>query len=100
MPADRLISTKKCPNCQQWSDWEQQPSDRCTHCGALLDPLAHAEVAQRAAAAQQPSGIQLIEINPEDGPLLRFFKTIVRGGQLLFIAILGFLVWFVTIVTG
>lgn len=37
-----------------------------------------------------------MEIKPEDGGVLRFFKTIVRGGQLLFIAIIGFIVWLVT----
>ena len=90
------ISTKKCPACQQWSHWQQQADDRCEHCGALLDPRSHAEAAQQAAAAPQRGGIQLIGIYPEDGGAVRFFKTIVRGGQLLFIAILGFIVWLVT----
>ena len=93
-----MTSTKKCPACQQWSEWQQQADDRCEHCGALLDPRTHAE-AQQAAAAP-PRGIQLMEIKPEDGGLVRFFKTLVRGGQLLFIAIIGFIVWLVTAIAS
>ena len=99
MADKELVSTKKCPACQQWSPWQQLASDRCAHCGELLDPRAHADVQQQAAMAQQ-GGIQLMEIGPEDGGVVRFFKTIVRGGQLLFIAILGFIVWLVTAIAG
>ncbi|MBU6120570.1 hypothetical protein [Hymenobacter siberiensis] len=96
MADKNFISTKKCPVCQQWSHWQQQATDRCEHCGKLLDPRTHEETRQRAATEHLRGGIQLVEIYPEDGGLVRFFKTIVRGGQLLFVAILGFIVWLVT----
>lgn len=96
MADKKLISTKKCPACQHWSHWQQQAADRCEHCGELLDPRAQQEAQHRAATKHLRGGIQLIEIKPEDGGLMRFFKTIVRGGQLLFIAIIGFIVWLVT----
>ncbi|WP_262895139.1 hypothetical protein [Hymenobacter jeongseonensis] len=41
-----------------------------------------------------------MEINPEDAPLTRFLKTIVRGGQLAFAAILSFIMWVVAAVAG
>ena len=91
--------TKKCPACQQWSGWQKQPDDRCEHCGELLDPRTHAE-AQQAAAAPPRGGIQLMEIRPEDAGLVWFFKTLVRGGQLLFIAIIGFIVGLVTAIAS
>ncbi|HEX8329225.1 MAG TPA: hypothetical protein VF629_16950 [Hymenobacter sp.] len=100
MADKNLISTKKCPACQQWSRWQQQAADRCEHCGELLDPRAHGEAQQQAATEHLRGGIQLVEINPEDGAVTRFFKTLVRGGQLVFIAILGFIVWLVTVVAG
>jgi phage FluMu protein Com len=100
MADKNLISTKKCPSCQQWSQWQQQADDRCEHCGELLDPRAHAEAQQQVATEQQQGGIQLMEIGPDDTGLVWFFKTIVRGGQLLFIAILGFIVWLVTAIAG
>lgn len=101
MPTPTPESTKKCPNCQQWSVWQLKPTDYCAHCGALLDPRAlQSAVDREALANQKMPAMLLIEINPEDGPLVRFFKTIVRGGQLLFAAIMAFLVWLVTVVAA
>ena len=97
MADNPLISTKKCPACQQWSEWQLQPTDRCTHCGELLDPQAHQQAQQAAASGPEPkSPVRLIQINPEDGVILRALKWLVRGGQLLFIALLGLFVWIAT----
>jgi predicted amidophosphoribosyltransferase len=96
-----LLSTKKCPHCQQWSPWQQRPADRCAHCGELLDPQAHqSDLAREETAQQKMPSVLLVEIKPEDGAVMRFFKTIVRGGQLAFAAILGFIVWVVTVLVG
>jgi len=102
MEGEVLVSTKKCPFCQQWSEWQLQPSDRCTHCGKLLDPQAHHRAQQDAAAAhnKQQSPVRLIQINPEDGAVLRFFKWLVRGGQMLFMALLAFFVWIATAIAA
>ncbi len=102
MAATPLVSTKKCPFCQQWSEWELRPTDRCTHCGHLLDPQAHQRAEADAVAAAQPqkSAVRLIEIRPEDGPVLTFFKWVGRGGQLLFIALLSFFVWVATAIAA
>jgi hypothetical protein len=101
MPEAFSFASKKCPHCQQWSMWRQQPDDRCEHCGELLDPRAkkNAEARELLANQKTPSVI-LMEINPEDGPVLRFFKTIVRGGQLAFAAIITFILWVVTALVG
>ncbi|WP_262888640.1 hypothetical protein [Hymenobacter sp. HDW8] len=42
----------------------------------------------------------LIEIKPDDNAAVRFFKTIVRGGQFAFAAILSFIIWLVTLAAG
>lgn len=101
MDENKLGSTKKCPFCQQWSEWAQQPDDRCQHCGHLLDPRASHQARQDAAAAHQRAAarVQLIEIRPEDGALLRLLKRVGRGGQLLFMGIVGLVVWLVTALT-
>lgn len=99
--AEPLLSTKKCPHCQQWSSWQQGPGDHCEHCGELLDPRAQQSAINRQKAANQkmPS-VMLIEIKPDDGLVVRFFKHIVRGGQLTFAAIIAFIVWLVTVLVG
>ncbi|QNP51690.1 hypothetical protein [Hymenobacter qilianensis] len=96
-----LLASKKCPHCQQWSAWQHNPTDRCEHCGELLDPRAHQSAIQRNELEnQKTSSLILMEIKPEDKGLARFFKTIVRGGQLAFAAILSFIIWVVTVVAG
>jgi phage FluMu protein Com len=99
MRNEELVSTKKCPHCQQWSGWRLQPTDRCEHCGQLLDPQGHNRAQQQAAAQQKPA-IRLLEIEPEDRGFTRFWKTMVRGGQLLFIALMGFFIWLVTAIAS
>ena len=97
-----LPSTKKCPHCGQWSAWQQRATDRCEHCGQLLDPQRVAREEARREQDEQPAapGLTLIEIKPDDGPVLTFLKYIVRGGQLAFAAIMAFLVWLVTAVAA
>lgn len=96
-----LLASKKCPHCQQWSTWHHNPEDRCEHCGGLLDPRARQSAIQRAELeSQKTSSVILMEITDEDKGAKRFFKTIVRGGQLAFAAILSFIVWVVTVVAG
>jgi hypothetical protein len=92
-----LYASKKCPHCGLWSSWQQQPDDRCEHCQQLLDPQARHRVEEQERIAQQPvSQFMLIEIKPTDGAVLRFFKYLVRGGQLAFGAFMAFMIWLVT----
>lgn len=96
-----LLASKKCLHCQQWSTWHHSPDDRCEHCGELLDARAQQSAIERAELEnQKTSSLILMEIEPEDKGAKRFFKTIVRGGQLAFAAILSFIVWVVTVAAG
>ncbi|RYU81280.1 hypothetical protein [Hymenobacter persicinus] len=96
-----LFASKKCPHCRQWSAWQQQATDCCEYCGELLDPAAQRRAAEQEEIANQPvPQFMLIDIKPTDGPLLRFFKYLVRGGQLAFAAIMAFFLWFVTVLAG
>lgn len=96
-----LLASKKCPHCQQWSRWQHGPADRCEHCGELLDPRAQQSALEREELEQQKMPpMFLIEIKPDDNAAVRFFKTIVRGGQLVFAAILSFIIWVVTLAAG
>jgi predicted amidophosphoribosyltransferase len=96
-----LFSSKKCPHCDQWSAWQQLADDRCEHCHELLDPQAQHRLDEQEQVAQQPiSQFMLIEIKPTDGAVARFFKYLVRGGQLAFAALMAFLLWVITALAG
>lgn len=97
------VSTRKCPTCGQWSNWSQNPDDTCEHCGSILDPQGmRARKLQDEEALRQEKNlnIALIEIFPYDPPFTRFWKRIVQGFQLTLMAIISFIIWFVTVLAG
>ncbi|GAA4352471.1 hypothetical protein GCM10023185_12190 [Hymenobacter saemangeumensis] len=97
-PAD---ATKKCPHCGQWTRWQQQPTDRCEHCGQVLEPYrAASDEERRKLEEKQDYNPILIEIQPDDSAVVRFFKHIIRGGQMAFAALVAFVVWLVTVIAG
>lgn len=101
MESAPLSASKKCPHCAYWSRWQQQADDRCERCGLLLDAQRMRSEQAREAQANEPlPEVLRITINPEDGPVLRFFKYIIRGGQLAFTALLSFLLWLLTLLAG
>jgi len=96
-----LSSTKKCPSCEQWSTWNQRGDDHCDHCGQLLDPTRYHNEQARAEREKEPvSQVILIEIDPDDNAFIKFFKYIIRGGQLAFGAIVSFFLWLVAVAAG
>jgi len=100
-PSPLPEATKKCPHCEQWTTWQQQPTDHCQHCGQELEPYRAASNEARAQLEQQPmSKLVLIEVKPDDGTFMRFLKRIIQGGQLAFAGLLAFVVWFLTTLAG
>ena len=96
-------STRKCPTCGQWSDWNQNSDDLCQHCGAVLDPqgVRARQLQEEEAFRQQKNiNIALIEIYPYDSAFTRFWKRIVQGFQLTLMAIISFIIWVVTVLAG
>jgi len=93
-----MKSTRKCPHCGQWSTWNQDPADRCDHCGNVLDPDAlarqHASDERKEEESQRFS-VDFIKIDPDDPFFLRFFKKIGLGFQVLFVAIVTFIIWLI-----
>ncbi|HSI91726.1 MAG TPA: hypothetical protein VK927_11455 [Adhaeribacter sp.] len=96
-------STRKCPACGQWSGWHKNPDDRCEHCGAILDPQglkARNLREEEAFRQEQQFNITLIDIHPYDSAFTRFWKNIVRAFQITLMAIISFIIWFITILAG
>ncbi|GAA4385234.1 hypothetical protein [Hymenobacter koreensis] len=101
MNAPPLSASKKCPHCGQWSGHQQRPDDRCEHCHELLDPQGpRKEAEMKQAWKWEMPQIMLITIHPTDPWPLRMLKYAVRGGQMLFIATLSFIIWVVTVLAG
>jgi hypothetical protein len=96
---DKQSSIKKCPSCGEWSGWNLSIDDTCDFCGALLDPKAvEARDRREEREAVDKPIIKLIPIYPDDHPVLKFLKTIARGAQLVFMALISFFIWLIAVV--
>lgn len=94
---------KKCPHCHQWSSWNQKVDDTCQHCNGTLSPKELKEQKEEEARDKSDNfgmELKLITINEDDHPLLKLAKRLIQGGQLLFFAIVSFVVWLATAIAG
>jgi len=98
--ASTFKSSKKCTHCGQWSAWNQKPTDTCEHCGALLDDRTLLREAAREAERKRKKGLDIIEIYPSDSFLVKIGKRIGQAIQISFIAIVSFIIWFLTMLAG
>ncbi|OWP62612.1 hypothetical protein CDA63_13300 [Hymenobacter amundsenii] len=96
-----FAATKKCPHCGRWTEWHQQPTNLCQHCGQVLEPARAAADERRQQQADAPlAPVLLIEIKPDDNLFVKFFKYLIRGGQLAFAAFMAFMMWLLAAVAG
>jgi hypothetical protein len=95
--------TKKCPRCGQWSEWTGNPTDLCEHCGSILDEkgfIRQVKEEEEEREEKKKFDITLIEIYPDDSKPVVFFKRIVQGFQIGFMAILSFILWLIALLAG
>ena len=94
-------SAKKCSVCGQWSDWNMQASDTCEHCGAILDD-AFLRTLQNETEPKKKNQIEIdfIQIYPTDSFLVKIGKRIILALQISFVAIVSFIIWFLTLLAG
>jgi hypothetical protein len=95
-------SSKKCPECGEWSDWNEAITDTCQHCGGLLSGEAFLRAAAREAEQQEKQRFEigLIPIHPADAWPLVLAKRLVQAIQLSFVVIVSFIIWFLTLLAG
>ncbi|MGB3616942.1 MAG: hypothetical protein WBA12_02390 [Catalinimonas sp.] len=101
--ATESTAEKKCPNCGQWSPWQQHHDDRCVHCGAMLDPRAkemHTFREEQEADNKERIKALLKSIAPDDPWYVRVGKRTYNVVQIVFAAVVSFIIWFATMIAG
>lgn len=95
-----MKGSKKCPDCGQWSEWNQEKTDRCQHCDALLSP----EIIEREEKSAQKKKEQedgwIFNVKPDDNPIKVFFKKTGKLGYVIFMAIVSLIVWLIAFLPG
>lgn len=97
-PHPDKISEKKCPHCGEWTNWRMQAEDVCGHCGQLLWNHIQEKEERADRILSAPTG--LFPVNPNDGMLLKLGKRTVNMAHVAFTAVVGFIIWFITIVVA
>jgi hypothetical protein len=100
--ASTFQSSKKCPGCGKWSDWNKEITDTCQHCGVLLSDRTSFSAAAREAEQQKqkPFDIGIVTIHPHDSWPVVAVKRVVQAVQISFMAVVTFIIWFLTMLAG
>ena len=98
-------AVKKCPNCGKYSEWDNSIHATCNFCGEVLDPrtlhkVQVAEEKKKQAQLRFEHPVFWVSIKPTDPPLVKFGKEILRGAQLVYMAVISFLLWVAAVVAG
>lgn len=95
-----MQTEKKCPSCGEWTFWEKKVDDRCSHCGALLDPHFHKHISDRMEKERVFRENDFFTIREDDN----FFMILVRKTGWALHAVFAFItwafLWFVTTFSG
>ena len=94
-------SAKKCSVCGQWSNWNMQATDTCEHCGAILDDAFLRTLTKETELKKKKQiEIDIIQVYPTDSLPVKIGKRIIQTLQISFIAIVSFIIWFLTLLAG
>ena len=82
----------KCSHCGEWNTTTENQS-HCNYCGTEFFTISAAE--EQSLARRKTAGDLKIKIQESDSPLVVFFKHTFNFVQMVFLAIVSFIVWFV-----
>jgi len=85
--------------CEHCGEWVPVRYETCDHCGKVLRAKEKHEALQRKRLFD-PLKPRFIEIRETDPAPLKLIKRMVQFGQLIFYAIISFLVWVTTWTVG
>jgi len=82
---------KRCKNCREWTNGKL---DHCTFCGAELDAEYKKEIQKRIDLGDPK--VPLLQVHDHDPVWLKLVKRPIQVAQLIFYAIIAFLVYLTT----
>ena len=100
-----MNTVRRCPACKKFSHSDGTPEAACEHCGAYLDPVEvqskrKYEEEKRRAEIKHEHPVFWINVRPGDGALRGAFVRMIQGAQIVYMAIISFILWLVAIIAG
>jgi hypothetical protein len=93
-----MIRETKCPKCGEWQPTNGKSEAQCVFCDAFLHPdkrMREIEIKKRELV--KPF---FIIIKQDDQWYIKIAKFTFNAVQLVFVSIVSFIVWFVTLLAG
>ncbi|AMQ57312.1 hypothetical protein [Algoriphagus sanaruensis] len=94
------MGEKLCSTCGQWSTWNQNPSDRCVHCGETLGQKELDKVTKRENHIRSTEENWMFFIRESDPAWKVHLKKIGNFFYTIFMAIISFILWFIAAFPG
>tara|TARA_R100000455_G_C6257780_1_gene113417 strand:+ start:695 stop:979 length:285 start_codon:yes stop_codon:yes gene_type:complete len=94
------MGQKKCPHCGQWSDWNQNLTDTCQHCGKPLGGKDLENQQKREADKKSNEENWMFYIKEDDSDLVKTFKKIGNFFYTIYMAIITFIPWLIAALPG
>lgn len=100
-----MNAVHKCPSCKKFSHSDGTAEATCEHCGAYLDPVEvkskqKYEEEKRQAELKHEHPVFWVNVKPGDGAFRASFVRFVQGAQIVYMAIISFILWIVAIIAG
>ncbi|MBX7202962.1 MAG: hypothetical protein IT240_04375 [Bacteroidia bacterium] len=87
----------RCNGCKQWN-FTEDTQGQCLHCGNELFPKSKAD--EESLLRRQQAWNLNIVIHPDDSLLVRMVKKVANVVQLVFLAIISFIMWLIAMSPG
>jgi|TARA_R110002096_G_scaffold28177_15_gene85543 phage FluMu protein Com len=94
------MGEKKCPNCGKWSEWNQNLSDTCEHCGEILAKTELAFEEKRAAQKKINEEQWVFFIKEDDSDFVKKSKKVGNFFYSLYITIITIIAWLIAALPG
>ena len=100
-----LNTLYRCPACKKFSHTDGSVEATCEHCGSYLQPIAlkeklQVEEQERQRKLKHEHPVFWVNVKPDDTNFRKSVVRLMQGGQLIYAAIVSFLLWVVAIVAG
>ncbi len=95
-----MKTEKKCPSCGVWTEWEKQPTDCCTSCNELLDPISLSEKTKREEKERVHIENDFLRSRETDTLGMIIIRKTALVFHVIFAAITWAFLWFVTTFSG
>ena len=95
-----MATKKKCPECNQWTSWNHQLTDKCEHCGELLDKRTISDLEYFEKQQKQNNENSFTVPKNDDNFLMLALRRTVWIANVIYMATVSFFLWLFTTLAG